>query len=56
MKLNPVCFTLDAANVHVLYPENEAKNAIIKNELVGFVKMGSTFVTNWKWCAVELIG
>lgn len=35
----PVCFTLDAgANVHVLYPENEAVKVLefIKNELVGY--------------------
>jgi diphosphomevalonate decarboxylase len=44
----PVCFTLDAgANVHVLYPENDSEKVLqfIKDELVGFAKMGSTFVT-----------
>jgi len=35
----PVCFTLDAgANVHVLYPEKDAKKVFefIKNELVAY--------------------
>ena len=35
----PVCFTLDAgANVHVLYPENDAAKVLefIKNELLGY--------------------
>jgi diphosphomevalonate decarboxylase len=47
-----VCFTLDAgANVHVLYPENDSAAVLqfIKDELVGFAKMGSTFVTKLKW-------
>ncbi|XCF06733.1 diphosphomevalonate decarboxylase [Tamlana crocina] len=38
-----VCFTLDAgANVHVLYPENEAENVLkfIKNELVAYCQNG----------------
>lgn len=38
-----VCFTLDAgANVHVLYPENEAKQVyeFIKNELVAYCQNG----------------
>ena len=38
-----VCFTLDAgANVHVLYPENEAKQIyeFINNELVAFCQKG----------------
>lgn len=38
-----ICFTLDAgANVHVLYPENEADSVLkfIKNELVGFCQKG----------------
>ncbi|MDG1728983.1 MAG: diphosphomevalonate decarboxylase [Algibacter sp.] len=38
-----VCFTLDAgANVHVLYPENEAFQVLefIKNELVAFCQKG----------------
>lgn len=38
-----VCFTLDAgANVHVLYPENEATQVLefIKNELVAFCQNG----------------
>ncbi|WOD44525.1 diphosphomevalonate decarboxylase [Hwangdonia lutea] len=38
-----ICFTLDAgANVHVLYPENEAENVLefIKNELVVFCQKG----------------
>jgi hypothetical protein len=55
---NPVCFTLDAgANVHVLYPENDSAAVLqfIKDELVGFAKMGSTFV-KLKWFKkIELI-
>ncbi len=38
-----VCFTLDAgANVHVLFPENEAEkvNEFIKNELVAYCQKG----------------
>ncbi|SFZ89386.1 diphosphomevalonate decarboxylase [Flaviramulus basaltis] len=38
-----VCFTLDAgANVHVLYPENEAETVLkfIKNELVAYCQNG----------------
>jgi len=38
-----ICFTLDAgANVHVLYPENEAHqtNEFIKNELVAYCQNG----------------
>ncbi len=38
-----ICFTLDAgANVHVLYPENEAKQCIefIQNELVAYCQNG----------------
>ena len=38
-----VCFTLDAgANVHVLYPENEAKEVLefINNELVAYCQNG----------------
>ena len=39
----PVCFTLDAGpNVHLLYPDNEAKKVekFIKNELVTFCNQG----------------
>jgi hypothetical protein len=45
MKLN---VSLDAgANVHVLYPKTLAKSLqFIKNELVGYCQMGSTFVTS----------
>jgi diphosphomevalonate decarboxylase len=38
-----ICFTLDAgANVHVLYPESEAKKALefIQNELVAYCQNG----------------
>jgi diphosphomevalonate decarboxylase len=56
MKLNPVCFTLDAgANVHVLYPENVSEKFCNKNELVGYCQNGQYICDEIGNGAVELI-
>jgi mevalonate pyrophosphate decarboxylase len=41
----PVCFTLDGANVHVLYPENDSAAVLqfIKDELVFLPKWAVHF-------------
>lgn len=52
-----ICFTLDAgANVHVLYPENEAKDVLkfIQNELVAYCQNGHYICDNIGFGAKQL--
>jgi diphosphomevalonate decarboxylase len=46
----PVCFTLDGANVHVLYPENDSAAVLqfIKDELV-FLCQNGQYILKLKW-------
>jgi diphosphomevalonate decarboxylase len=52
-----ICFTLDAgANVHILYPENEAENILkfIHNELVAYCQNGHYICDNIGFGAKQL--